>query len=83
MTRFTRRWLWRGAVWGAATVLALIFAWKTRIGPKVGITARHGIHAGDVMAFASLYSVAFALTFRRRRRHHDSSLEPPPSTSVP
>ena len=51
------------AVWGAATMFGLAFAEVTKIGPVVlTLTRGHGIHAGDLLAFAAAYSVAAVLT---------------------
>jgi hypothetical protein len=51
------------AVWGAATMFGLAFAELTRVGPVLlALTRGHGIHAGDLLAFAAAYSVAAVLT---------------------
>ena len=51
------------AVWGAATMFGLAFAELTRVGPVLlTLTRGHGIHAGDLLAFAAAYSVAAVLT---------------------
>jgi nitrate/nitrite transporter NarK len=50
-------------VWGAATAFGLAFAAWTAVGPVLlTLTRGHGIHAGDLLAFAAAYSVAAMLT---------------------
>jgi hypothetical protein len=57
------------AVWVAATLLGLGVAATTRIGPVVlRISAGHGVHLGDLLAFAVVYAAALVLTFRSRPR---------------
>jgi hypothetical protein len=51
--------------WGAATFFGLAVAALTRIGPVLlMLTPRHGVHVGDVIAFAVAYSAAAAFTVR-------------------
>ena len=53
------------ALWGAATAFGLAFATWTAVGPVVLVlTRRHGIHVGDLVAFAAAYSVAAVLSPR-------------------
>jgi hypothetical protein len=41
------------AVWALAVGVALLFAWQTKIRPILfRVTDRHGVHLGDVVAFA-------------------------------
>lgn len=56
---------WLLGVWGGATALALLFAHITRVGPAVHLWSSHGVHLGDVGAFAVAYLVAASLTLRR------------------
>lgn len=44
--------VWRLGVWGCATGMSLLFARTTTFGPSVPISATHGVHVGDVVAFA-------------------------------
>jgi len=54
-------------VWVAATLVGLTVAATTRIGPIVfTLSARHGAHVGDVLAFVVAYGVALAITLRLR-----------------
>ena len=47
------------ATWGLATAAALFLSWQTKVGPVVAhVSARHGIHLGDVAAFAIAWSGA-------------------------
>jgi hypothetical protein len=47
------------ATWGLATAAALFLAWQTKVGPVVArVSAGHGIHLGDVLAFAIAWSWA-------------------------
>jgi hypothetical protein len=48
--------------WAIATFVALAVARLTKIGPAIPITSRHGVHAGDLAAFAIAYALAAALT---------------------
>jgi len=51
--------------WIAATLLGLTFAATTRIGPIVyTVSAHHGVHLGDLVAFATAYAVALVITLR-------------------
>ena len=56
---------WLLGVWGGATALALLFAHTTRVGPAVHLWASHGVHLGDLGAFAISYAGATSLTLRR------------------
>ena len=50
-------------VWGAATAFGLAFAAWTAVGPVLlSLSRGHGIHAGDLVAFAASYSVSAVLT---------------------
>ena len=50
-------------VWGTATMFGLAFAELTRVGPVLLTLSRgHGIHLGDLVAFAAAYSAAVFLT---------------------
>lgn len=50
-------------VWTAATLFGLAVAATTRIGPTVlELSYNHGVHLGDVLAFAGAYSFAAVLT---------------------
>jgi membrane protein DedA with SNARE-associated domain len=52
-------------VWGVATLLGLLVAATTRIGPILVTVARtHGVHLGDAVAFLVCYLAAAALTLR-------------------
>jgi hypothetical protein len=45
--------------WTVATAVALAVAWKTKVGPVVFVVSRrHGVHSGDIVAFAVAYVVA-------------------------
>jgi hypothetical protein len=49
--------------WIAATLLGLAVAATTRMGPiLVTITADHGVHLGDLLAFAVAYAAALVIT---------------------
>ena len=49
--------------WAAATFFGLAFAELTKVGPVlVALTSGHGIHVGDLVAFAAAYSAAALLT---------------------
>lgn len=49
--------------WAAATLFGLAFAELTKVGPVlVALTAGHGIHVGDLVAFGAAYSAAALLT---------------------
>ena len=61
----TRRTVLTLALWGAATAFGLAFAAWTAVGPVVLVlTPRHGVHVGDLAAFAAAYTAAAALTRR-------------------
>jgi hypothetical protein len=45
--------------WAVATAAALFLSWQTKVGPVVAhVSARHGVHLGDVAAFAIAWSWA-------------------------
>jgi hypothetical protein len=49
--------------WIGATLFGLAVAAETRIGPTVlELSYNHGIHLGDVLAFAGAYLVAAMIT---------------------
>ena len=53
------------ALWGAATPIRLAVAAWTAVGPVLVVVTRgHGVHAGDLVAFAAAYSTAAVLTRR-------------------
>jgi hypothetical protein len=55
-------------VWVAATLFGLGVAATTKIGPIVlTVSARHGVHLGDLLAFAVSYSAALMITVRMLR----------------
>ncbi len=50
-------------VWGTATMFGLAFAELTRVGPVLLTLSRgHGIHLGDLVAFAAAYTAATFVT---------------------
>ena len=52
------------AVWCVATVLVLVVAAETRIGPVlVTLTRRHGVHLGDAVALVVGYTAAALATW--------------------
>ena len=51
------------AVWVTATLLGLAVAATTRIGPTLlTVSSSHGVHLGDVLAFAAAYGAAIMIT---------------------
>ena len=59
----TRRVLSLVVIWGTATAFGLAFALATKVGPVLLTFSRsHGIHVGDLVAFAAAYSAAAVLT---------------------
>ena len=52
--------------------MALLFARTTRIGPAVRLWANHGVHLGDLAAFALAYAWAATLTIRRPDRRPEA-----------
>lgn len=62
---WTRTWWWRGIVWTTATAAALTIAWQTKVGRSLALIPRHGVHVGDLAAFAVSYTWAALLTTRR------------------
>jgi hypothetical protein len=74
------------AVWVTATLLGLAVAATTRIGPSLlSVSSAHGVHLGDVLAFAVAYGAAILITRRlahtlvpsRTRRNPPSSADAP------
>lgn len=56
------------AVWVTATLLGLAVAATTRIGPVLlTVSSSHGVHLGDVLAFAAAYGAAIMITRRLAR----------------
>lgn len=63
--RSRRRLVLVGVLWAAATVFGLAFAAMTAIGPIVlPLSRNHGVHAGDLVAFAAAYVLAAGWTLR-------------------
>jgi hypothetical protein len=63
-----RRVVGIGVVWCLATVLVLLVAAETRIGPVlVTLTRGHGVHVGDAVALVLSYAAAGLLTWRLLR----------------
>ena len=61
-----------GAVWTGATLFGLLVAWKTEIGPIViSLSYNHGIHLGDLVAFAGAYVAAAMITAGALERHQN------------
>jgi hypothetical protein len=58
--------------WVAATVIGLAVSVTTKIDPVVvAVSVRHGVHLGDLLAFAGSYAAALAITvFLLRERWH-------------
>ncbi len=55
-------------VWVTATLLGLAVAATTRIGPiLLTVSHSHGVHLGDVLAFAAAYGAAILITRRLAR----------------
>jgi hypothetical protein len=55
--------------WGLATLIGLVVARVTKVGPVLVIFAPdHGLHAGDVVTFGICYLVALAASLRIVRR---------------
>jgi hypothetical protein len=49
--------------WIAATLLGLTVSATTRMGPIVfTVSAHHGVHFGDLLAFAVAYAAALVIT---------------------
>ncbi|OZM81729.1 hypothetical protein [Pseudonocardia sp. MH-G8] len=56
------------AAWVGATLLGLALAATTRIGPVLFVLSRnHGVHLGDLVAFAVVYAVVLVITLRNTR----------------
>lgn len=52
-----------GVIWIGATLFGLAVAAETKIGPTVlSLSYNHGVHLGDLVAFAGAYAVAAVLT---------------------
>jgi hypothetical protein len=67
------RFLLLVTTWGLATAAALLVSWQTKVGPVLAeVSHRHGVHLGDVLAFAVAWSwagiVSLALLSPARRR---------------
>jgi hypothetical protein len=58
--------VWRLGAWGCAMGMALLFARTTKLGPSLSLWGGHGIHLGDVLAFALAYTWAATVTIRHR-----------------
>jgi hypothetical protein len=56
------------AGWLIATAISLGVAARTSIGPVVQLSKNHGVHAGDLVGFASGYLNALALTAKILRK---------------
>lgn len=64
-SRFWRRVGAVLTVWFAATVVVLVVAAETKVGPVLlTLSRRHGVHAGDVVAAVATYTAAAAFTWR-------------------
>ena len=70
--------------WVVATVLGLVAAATTRIGPVLfTVSGSHGVHLGDVIAFAVAYGAALVFsgcvlaTARRRALGRTAEIRPP------
>jgi hypothetical protein len=74
------------AVWVTATLLGLAVAATTRIGPiLLSVSSSHGVHLGDVLAFAAAYGAAILITRRLARTPVPSRTrrKPPSDTEAP
>jgi hypothetical protein len=89
--RFLRRTVlmapW-AAPWVLATLAGLVIAATTRIGPTLlQLSERHGVHLGDLLAFALAYAMALAVTLAmrrtRRRRRGPAGAPPRPGRAAP
>lgn len=59
----TRGWLLVAAVWAVATAVGLGFAAVTTVGPvALQLSQNHGVHLGDLIAFAAAYGTAMLAT---------------------
>lgn len=57
------------ALWALAGAAALLVAWRTKVGPVVlHLSARHGVHAGDVLFVAAAVVGCTAISAVRARR---------------
>jgi hypothetical protein len=69
-------------VWGAATLFGLAVAATTRIGPVLfSVSGSHGVHLGDVVAFAVAYGAAIVLTCHLTRS--PAAPRTPPAARMP
>lgn len=60
------------AVWVGATLFGLLVAATTTIGPTVlRLSYNHGVHLGDLVAFAGAYLVAAAVTVSEFEGHQN------------
>ncbi len=65
LPRLLAHWPLLVVVWGLATAAGLWTAATTAVGPVVlRLTQSHGVHVGDVVAFAVLYGAAALVTGR-------------------
>ncbi|HYH32317.1 MAG TPA: hypothetical protein VD903_18260 [Pseudonocardia sp.] len=65
------------AVWAFATLIGLGVAATTRIGPTLfAVSTNHGVHLGDVVAFAVAYGAALVLTLRLASRARSRPTQP-------
>ena len=50
-------------IWGGALAVGLVAARLTKVGPiLLEVSGRHGVHTGDVLAFAFSFTVAALCT---------------------
>jgi hypothetical protein len=55
--------------WALATLVGLLVAGETKIGPVLlTVSANHGIHLGDVLAFAGCYALVLLAQLAWPRR---------------
>ena len=67
-----RRVLLVGAIWVLATLFGLGVAATTTIGPTVLVLSyNHGVHLGDLVAFAGAYAAAAVITAPLLGRHQN------------
>lgn len=65
LRRLLARWPLLVVVWGLATAAGLWAAAATAVGPVIlRLTYNHGVHLGDVVAFAFFYGAAAVVTGR-------------------
>ncbi len=71
-------------LWGAATLLGLGVAATTRIGPVLfTVTDSHGVHLGDLVAFAAAYCAALVITHRVLARRSSRAGRGGPAAEAP